>query len=468
MQRTYNDQSRRLAEAHANIATLTSAAAAKKASSSNEVSRLLDENRVLEKRGDEARATVAEREAELERLVDAQAELEKTWEARWKKEERLRKEAEKRSQDLKLVVERLSLAQGETTDLSPAAALATSQREGGKSYTQFYMDYTIQEAKLQTAENEVLRLTQLLEEISADIAEKKPLLDEQAAEHAAAIERSNVLAAELASALAARDAAQAEARTLKADAQFRSDETASLHTTVNDLSRQVQTLLRQVAIQKDPLLANQPIDGTQTNTEGDIITDHLVEFKSIRTLQEQNQKLLKLTRSLMAKLDAQEIKRATNDADDEEAGASLDQATETITKLHSQLLEAQKRISEVTRERDVFSKLLARGEGLRGPSNAITGSGPLEDDAGPQQQLVNSLQEEMAIVRHKAEQDISEVRSKLTAKSEEAGQAEVARARAEAQVNLLQGVYRFLDRASRDLPRAPRQEIDARTTPHAQ
>jgi nucleoprotein TPR len=172
LQRTYNEQSRRLADAHASIATLTSAAAAKKASTASEFSRLMEENRILEKRGDEARAQITERESELERLVSAQESKEKSWEERWKKEERLRREAEKRSEDLKIVVERLSMAQGIGSDISPAAALAADQKMNGKSYTQFYVDYTVQESKLRAAENEVDRLTSLLDEISADIAEK--------------------------------------------------------------------------------------------------------------------------------------------------------------------------------------------------------------------------------------------------------------------------------------------------------
>jgi nucleoprotein TPR len=454
LQRTYNDQSRRLADAHANIASLTSAAAAKKASATNEVSRLLDENRILEKRAEEARSTIAEREAELERLTDAQAEKEKVWEDKWRKEERLRREAEKRSEDFKIVVERLALAQGAGTDLSPAAALAADQRQNGKSYVQFMTDYSLQEHKLRTAENEVVRLTELLDEISADILEKvrnarscrklelmdqKPLLDEQAAEHAAAIERSNALAAELATALTARDLREHEVKSLKAEAELRAEEMKELRTTTDDLSRQVQGLLRQIALLNDPSLANVSIDGNaEVSSDGDIITDHLVEFQSIRSLQEQNAKLLRLTRGLMAKLDAQEIDRAAINDNDREFGASLDQATETITKLHQSLVEAQKKISEVTRERDTFSKLLARGEGLRKPAQ-MSNNGPLDDSLGSQEQLVASLQEEMQAFRHKADVEIAEVRAQLTAKVEEAGQAEVEKAKAEAQVILLKG-----------------------------
>nr|XP_031858524.1 uncharacterized protein CI109_006047 [Kwoniella shandongensis]KAA5525596.1 hypothetical protein CI109_006047 [Kwoniella shandongensis] len=463
LQRTYNDQSKRLAEAHANIATLTSAAAAKKASVSMEFHQLSEENRILEKRGDDARATILEREAELERVVGAYEEKEKTWEEKWKKEERTRREAEKRAEDLKIVVERLALAGGEGTDVSPAAALASGLKQSGKTYTQFYTDYTIQEGKLRAAENEVARLTGLLDEISQDISEKKPLLDEQAAEHARAIERANALAAELATAINAREAHESEAKTLAAAANHHNEDVSALQTTVDDLSRQVQNLLRQIAIKDDPSLASVTLDGSATVQEGDIITDHLLEFRSIRSLQEQNQKLLKLTRSLMSKLDQREIRRAEDSQDDVDTGASLDQATETITKLHTQLLETQKKVNEATRERDFFSKLLAKGEGLKW-SQQQSSSGPFEDDLAPHQQTIATLQAELDVIKTKADGEVTEAKEQIRQKAEQVGVAEVERAKAEAKVGLLEEQLRMLNEASG----LQKQEYNSLETQHRQ
>lgn len=172
LQRTYNDQSRRLADTHANIASLTSAAATKKASTSMEFHRLMEENTILEKRGDEARASVADREAELERMAESYDKKEEESEVRWKKEERMRREAERRAEDLKLVVERLAMAGGGGTDFSPAATIAEGMKQRGKSYTQFYTEYVIQEKKLREAENDVARLTQIVDDISQDVVEK--------------------------------------------------------------------------------------------------------------------------------------------------------------------------------------------------------------------------------------------------------------------------------------------------------
>jgi nucleoprotein TPR len=250
------------------------------------------------------------------------------------------------------------------------------------------------------------------------------------------MERATALAGQLSAVMAARDAHEHTIKSLQASSSQNEEEVAALRATTDDLSRQVQGLLRQLAIRDDPSLANSPMDGPAP-VEGDLITDHLLEFRSIRGLQEQNHKLLKMTRGLMAKLDAQEINRATSDTDDLDTAATLEQATQTINRLHAQLLEAQKKINEAVKERDFFSKLLAKGEGLNwSPS----GNG---DGDSPHQQAIVSLQAEMDAIRSKAEEEIKEIRDQLRAKAEAAGVAEVERAKADAKATLLEGKLPF-------------------------
>ncbi|OXG43671.1 nucleoprotein TPR [Cryptococcus neoformans] len=460
LQRAYNDQSSRLAEAHASIATLTSTAAANKAAVAVDVLAMEEANRLLERRLDEARSTVLEREAELENMASAHEEREKNWEAKVKKEEKMRKEVEKKMGELKNIADRLDMAEGRGGYVSASAAVVGEMRKDGKSYTQLYTDFTIQESRLQAAEGEVERLTNLLDEISQELNEKKPILDEQAAEHARAIERANALASELASVISARDALQNEVKSLHAASTHHISEVSSLQSSVDDLSRQVKTLLRQIAIKDDPSLASVPMDGdAEVGPTGDIVTDHLVEFRSIRSLQEQNQRLLKITRSLMKKLDEREIARAEGEEEDEVTGRTLDEATEMIKKLHKDVLDAQKRVGDVTRERDLFSKLLAKGEGLRwsisassgypGAHGAQHGRGPLDEDTdtSSNQQLA-TLQAELDVLKEKAHGDLEEARKEIRKKMEEAARADVEKARAEAKVGLLEEQAKALIEAS--------------------
>ena len=264
------------------------------------------------------------------------------------------------------------------------------------------------------------------------------MLDEQAAEHAKAIDRANALAAELAVVMSNRDSYQAQARSLSAAASLHDDEVSDLRTTTDDLSRQVQGLLRQIAIRDDPVLANVTLDGSVT-TSGDVITNQLLEFKSIRSLQEQNQKLLRLTRGLIARLDAREVRRATSDEDDVNTGATLDQATETIDKLHAQLLGAQKKISGVTTERDFFSQLLAKGEGLNWTQKAPFGS--LEESFAPHLQTIATLQAEVDVVRIKAEKEVAQAKEQARIKAEQTNLVEIEKARAEAKITVIEGEH---------------------------
>ena len=283
-----------------------------------------------------------------------------------------------------------------------------------------------------------------------DSDNQKPILDDQKLEHDRAIERSTALAAELATTMVARDTYEGKVKSLQASAAYHAEEVSALRTTIDDLSRQVQSLTRQIAIRDDPALASITMDGSAVVSEtGDIVTDHLLEFRSIRALQEQNQKLLKLTRGLMAKLEQREIQRTTADQEDVDTGSSLDQAAEMIKKLHSQLLDAQKKITDATRERDFFSKLLARGEGLKwSGSNGINTGGPLEDNLAPHEETISTLQAEIDVIKARAESDIADVRSQLRTKSEEIGVVEIEKTRAQAKATLLEEQLRMLQDAS--------------------
>lgn len=205
----------------------------------------------------------------------------------------------------------------------------------------------------------------------------------------------------------------------------------------------MQGLLREIAIRDDPNLAHVGLDDNAKISEGDLITDKLTEFKSLRALQQQNQKLLKLTRGLVAKLEARDVRRATADASDIDTAASLDEAAETIEKLHSKLLDSEKKINELARERDFFSKLLSRGEGLRWSNGATATKNPLAGDTDNEVALSN-LQAELDIVRSKADQEIAEAKEQARQKAEAAGVAEVEKVKAEAKAQMLEEQQRIL------------------------
>lgn len=454
--RTFQEQSRRLADAHANIANLTSNAAAQKMSYRVEFDRLMEDIRLLGKRGDEARQAVADREAELERHAEEMTERENMWEERLAREENARKVAEKRADDLKVTLQQLTAAEDGSLDISPAAALASNQRLAGKSYTQFYADYVKLEYELSEKDKEVQRLTTLVEEISQDINEQvrnfiggiltmqRPIFNQMRSDHEEAVQRANELAGELSGAIAARDRLENRVKSLEAAATLRADEVSALESQLQDRDAQCKTLLRQIEIHDNPSLAYVAFDSNAKLTEGDPITDRLLLFKSLPALQEQNSKLLRVVRALQAQLSDRETARVTADNGDDGA---LDQAAEAVTKLHEKLVERQNvitdlqaKILEVSRERDVFSRLLSRGEGLRWPHGASNGSGPLDSGHESSAEAITSLQAELDVVRKKADDEVAEAKKLAREKNAEASTAELERSKAEARATMLQGI----------------------------
>jgi nucleoprotein TPR len=192
-----------------------------------------------------------------------------------------------------------------------------------------------------------------------------------------------LLASQLAQALGDRDAqailAQENSQKLNKSAR----ETELLQKQLNDLGRQIQGLLKEVARRDDPTIPSDddleqlpPIEPAE-NIET-VITNNLVLFRSIGELQEQNQKLLRIVRELGAKLEAEE--KDYREAMDKEQGEAVKEAHEAIQELAAQL-ERQKKSSEVTiqaymKERDALKSMLSRAEhsaaGAGIPRNSIT------------------------------------------------------------------------------------------------
>lgn len=152
----------------ANVASLTASADSKRNEFRLEFDRLMEENRLLKKHSDEARAAVAQREADLESLEADLADTEQRWSDRLLREERARQEAEKRADDHKIVLQRLV----SDTTISPTAELLSQIGQDGKSFTQFYAEHALLQEELGKKEQEISRLESALERILGDIKEK--------------------------------------------------------------------------------------------------------------------------------------------------------------------------------------------------------------------------------------------------------------------------------------------------------
>lgn len=224
---------------------------------------------------------------------------------------------------------------------------------------------------------------------------------------------------------------------------------------LNDLGRQVQSLLREVSRRDDPTIpSDEDLDAMNIlpaeDTEA-VITNHLVLFKSVGGLQEQNQKLLKIVREMGRKMEAEE--RDYREAMEREQAEAIKEAHAAIQDMASQL-DMQKKSSDnlikaYVKERDALRDMLAKEKA----DNIATVNGVSEPDtinsapADIVQELADT-QNQFEAYRLEMGIDTSNLQKALAASQKEASGLVVSLAKANAQLEYLAGTlrdYSFFD-----------------------
>lgn len=214
-----------------------------------------------------------------------------------------------------------------------------------------------------------------------------------------------------------------------------------------DLGRQVQTLLREIIRRDDPSL---PADDELANMEssnavGSIIDNNLVLFRSISELQEQNVKLLAITRDLGKKLESDE--REYKETLDQEQTEAIREAHDAIQMLQSRL-EHQQKSSQATiqayvKECDTLRTMLKRrdanGAGMAGSIN-----GQMRDEPSISEQRLRDAEGTFDSYREEISVDTARLREEAMRYQREASQLGAELAKANAKVEYLNGKFILL------------------------
>ena len=276
------------------------------------------------------------------------------------------------------------------------------------------------------------------------------------------------LASQLAAALRDREAASTNAQETAQKLAQSGRENDLLQKQLNDLARQVQALLKEVGRKHD---ASLPSDDELEQDDAarpaenieDVITNHLVLFRSIPALQAQNQKLLRIVRELGAKMEAEE--REYKDTLEREQNEAVREAHDAIRELQGRL-ESQRKSHEVTvqayvKERDALKSMLARTGGSASAEPYVNGTGSgnggvngaaervaSESREGvPESELVKELAEiQSQFDTYKMEMGVDSVRvrDELVKLQRENGQLGALLAKANAKIEYTAGASRLI------------------------
>ncbi|KAJ7758135.1 hypothetical protein DFH07DRAFT_772602 [Mycena maculata] len=464
IQSAHTAQTHQLTQALSRVQDLTGQLAEQEATYSSEASGLRRLVGMMEERESKAKEIVETIEREWAGVGEKAERREAALRDEVESERRAREEAEKRTEQLEEVLERmgrgdlpvpgpraLDAAVDGMMGISPTVAMVSKAQRSGKTFTEVYADYVRLQEEFVKKCTEYDRMDQTLTAVLSQIEERAPILSQQRTEYERLQSEASHLGSQLAQAISDRDSQATFAQENSQKLSRSTRENELLQQQLTDLGRQIQNLLREIGRRDDPSIPSdadiEMIAAAPAETIDGVITNNLVLFQSIGQLQEQNQKLLKIVRELGDKMEGEE--RDYREAMEREQGEAVREAHEAMQELADQL-ERQKSSSDTIikaymKERDALKAMLARVEkdgvatnGMRTDVNGF-GEGLPPNTSDMAKELVE-MQNQFETYRTEMGVDSVRLREEVVLAQREAGQLGAALAKANARIEYLSGV----------------------------
>ncbi|KAH9974884.1 hypothetical protein BGW80DRAFT_1444514 [Lactifluus volemus] len=473
LRNAHNAQSQQLSQSIARVQDLSARIAEQDATYTSEVTGLRRLIEMIESREAQSKAIVENVEQEWATVNERADRREAALREQVERERSRTEAAEARVEELERVLEKVNrgefpvpapgsslpstpargssdlLTQG-MMGLSPTVAIASRAQRSGKTFTEVYADHVRLQDEYAKKCAEYDRMDRTLAQVLAQIEERAPILAQQRAEYERLQSEAAQLASQLTDALAERDTSLSTATDVSQRLVKTNRENELLQKQLNDLGRQVQGLLKEIARRQDPTIpSDEELEADESAAPAEsidqVITNHLVLFRSIPALQAQNQKLLGIVREMGAKMEAEE--REYREALEKEQGEAVREAHEAITALQEQL-EAQRRAHDVkmqafVKERDSLRVLLARAErGGAGKDSHGQANGPVADPDLAKE--LAEIQQQFDVYRAEMGVDSTHLREDAVAAQREVAQLTAQLAKANAKLEITGDRFRML------------------------
>ncbi|NWZ00226.1 TPR protein, partial [Loxia curvirostra] len=276
--------------AHMKLSNLYKVSLAK----SNELTGAVEELHKLLKEAGEANKAAQEHLAEVE---ESKATMEKELREKISK---LEKELEN-ANDLLSATKRKGaiLSEEELAAMSPTAAAVAKVVKPGMKLTELYNAYVETQDQLHMEKLENRRINKYLDEIVQEVEAKAPILKRQREEYERSQKAVASLSAKLEQAMKEIHRLQDSADQANKHASFFERESQRLEVRVKDLSQQICVLLMELEEARgNHVIRDEAVSSADISSSSEVITQHLVSYRNIQELQQQNQRLLVALREL--------------------------------------------------------------------------------------------------------------------------------------------------------------------------
>ncbi|XP_064928862.1 nucleoprotein TPR isoform X1 [Columba livia] len=357
--------------AHIKLSNLYKSAADDSEAKSNELTGAVEELHKLLKEAGEANKATQEHLAEVE---EAKAGMEKELREKISK---LEKELEN-ANDLLSATKRKGaiLSEEELAAMSPTAAAVAKVVKPGMKLTELYNAYVETQDQLLLEKLENKRINKYLDEIVQEVEAKAPILKRQREEFERSQKAVASLSVKLEQAMKEIQRLQEDADKANKHASLLERENQRLEIQVKDLSQQIRVLLMELEEARgNHVIRDEEVSSADISSSSEVISQHLVSYRNIEELQQQNQRLLVALRELGEAREKEE--QETTSSKISELQSQLEEAHNELEKLRESRHHQVQLVESIVRQRDMFRILLAQTTGAIIPLQA---SGTLPEE----------------------------------------------------------------------------------------
>ncbi|NXA20135.1 TPR protein, partial [Ibidorhyncha struthersii] len=191
------------------------------------------------------------------------------------------------------------LSEEELAAMSPTAAAVAKVVKPGMKLTELYNAYVETQDQLLLEKLENKRINKYLDEIVQEVEAKAPILKRQREEFERSQKAVANLSAKLEQAMKEIQRLQENADKANKHASLLERENQRLEIQVKDLSQQIRVLLMELEEARgNHVIRDEEVSSADISSSSEVISQHLVSYRNIEELQQQNQRLLVALREL--------------------------------------------------------------------------------------------------------------------------------------------------------------------------
>ncbi|NXE12044.1 TPR protein, partial [Lophotis ruficrista] len=191
------------------------------------------------------------------------------------------------------------LSEEELAAMSPTAAAVAKVVKPGMKLTELYNAYVETQDQLLLEKLENKRINKYLDEIVQEVEAKAPILKRQREEFERSQKAVASLSAKLEQAMKEIQRLQEDADKANKHASLLERENQRLEIQVKDLSQQIRVLLMELEEARgNHVIRDEEVSSADISSSSEVISQHLVSYRNIEELQQQNQRLLVALRDL--------------------------------------------------------------------------------------------------------------------------------------------------------------------------